>query len=319
MRRRKGASWSLVGAVGGGRRRSRAGRGRPDWEYAQTDDEEYEDLRPEDEEYEDELGDDEDDEETWQPRRRRRPTHARRLSLMDLCTPVFACAAVLPSEAGGVHPSYQQFREEVLGALQRLQTEAPRHRIETEDAAEAYYALAAFVDERVNESAWSGRGQWATEPLHRVLLGDADVGSNFFQRLSSLSNRQPAVRELFLVCLALGFRGRYADRPETAPAELGEIKQKLLRSLHPAPLEEQDVLFPEGYEPAEPIADEAPPPPRWWVGVSIGAIVLAVLIWVFLVWQAGNLPTRAIERLEKIRAAQQFPIASPARDAGVSA
>src|SRR5262245_48439046 len=62
--------------------------------------------------------------ESWDEDDLRRKPRRRQQTLMELCTPVFAYAAVLPRDAGGMHPSYGQFRNEVLTALQRIESEA---------------------------------------------------------------------------------------------------------------------------------------------------------------------------------------------------
>lgn len=281
-----------LGRLFGGRRSAHPasrGRGRVDWEAVDEvyEEEEYGEEEPGYEEYEEEA-----------PRRRpagpaRKAGPARRATLVELCTPLFGLAAILPREAGGIHPGYQQLRQEVLRALQRIESEAPQHRIEREDAAEARYALALFMDEQVAGSEWSGRVQWAGEPLNVVLLSDPEGGLNFFKHLEQLGERQREVRKIFLLCLALGYRGKYAELdPAQQAAQIGEIRQRLLRSIQ-EPLERQDVLFPEAYEPAIPLEVPAPPPPRWWLGVSVGTALVVLLVWLGLFIFAGYRPLGA--------------------------
>lgn len=245
----------------------------------------------------------------------RRPRRGARATLMDLCTPVFGYAAILPRDAGGIHPGYQQFRQEVMGALQRIESEAPEHGLDREDAREAVYALAMFMDEQVAESEWSGRPQWAGEPLHIVLLNDPEGGVNFFARLERLGDRQRAVKKVFLVCLALGFRGKFAELdPAQQAARIGEIRQKLLRSIQ-GPLDRQEILFPEAYEPAVPLEGQAPPPPKWWVVASLGTVAVAVILWLAFFWVAGRLPEPTEERLRSLAGGGRPPAESPAEGA----
>ena len=273
-------------------------RERFEWDVA-DDDEGYDDRRARSDRDEDDLDE--------APRRRRSPERAprrrERLGLMDLCTPIFGYAAILPRESEGVHPSYPQFRQEVLAALQRIESEAAGHGIDREDAAEARWALAAFLDEQIADSEWSGKAQWSTEPLYMVQLNDPQAGVNFFSRLESLGDRQRAVKEVFLVCLAMGFRGQFAELdPTQQAARIGEIRQKTIRSVHRQPLESMEVLFPEAYEPAVPIETEAPPPPRPWVIMSSAAVVLVAILYLVLYWAAGRLPHDAEKTLRKLNA-----------------
>ena len=288
--------WGLFGLGAAPRRQVRRNE-RMDWESAQ--DEEDDDSRSGGREG---YGREREEWDEPQGRRRspaRRERKRERLSLMDLCTPVFGYAAVLPRASEGSHPDYAQFRQEVLAALEKIESEAPEHGIEHEDAMEACYALSLFLDEQVAESDWVAKSQWAGEPLSVVRLQDPAGGANFFTRLESLGERQKDVREVFLLCLSLGFRGKYIDlEPTQQAAKLGEIRQKILRSIHARPLDSREVLFPEAYEPAEPLENEAPPPPRWWLFASLGAVGLAIIIYVVLYVAAGNSPKAASQALD---------------------
>jgi type VI secretion system protein ImpK len=274
-----------------------------DWDEAQE--EEYDDSEGR---YDREGASDEYDEP--RPRRRHAPPREgkrrERLTLMELCTPVFGYAAVLPRDAGGIQPGYQQFRQEVLNALQRIESEAPQHGIEREDATKAAYALSLFMDEQVGESEWTGKMQWIGEPLSIMKLQDPEGGINFFNILDSLGERQKAVKEVFLVCLSLGFRGKYAEIEDITQqsARIAEVRQKVLRTIHPSPLESRRLLFPEAYTEAIPLEDEAPPPPRWWVAASMATVAVCVLIYVLLFWSAINAPNSADAALKKVLAGE---------------
>jgi type VI secretion system protein ImpK len=278
-------------------RRSRGGRGeaRFDWD-AVDDDEPY------------------DDEEEYEERRpRRRPGRAqrkkaapKRRSLMELCTPVFGYAAVLPQDPDGEHPAYQQFRQQVVGALHNIETEAPGHGIEAEDARQACYALSLFMDTYVANSEWNAKAEWGGEPLGIMLQQDPEGGVNFFNRLEAFRDDQKEIREVYLVCLALGFRGKYAEMELNQQAtQIAEEKLRLLRQTHPVPLEKQAKLFPAAYRPAQPITDEIPPPPRWWIITSAAVVVACLLIWVLLFWVAGRTSAEPSRLLEE-RAAQSW-------------
>jgi type VI secretion system protein ImpK len=287
---------------GGSRSRGEGGRrggGRGGFDWSALDDDEadgpergggYDDY----DEYEDEPA--------RRPRRPRRqaPAARSRVTLMDLCTPVFGFAAILPRDDGatGGHPAYEPFREQVVTALNKIESEAPRHGIEIEDAKHASYALCLLMDTVVAESEWEHKDRWAAEPLHIMIQQDAEGGVNFFRRLDQFGERQKDVKEVFLVCLAMGFRGKYAEMEATQQAaQIGEIRQKLVREVHPVPLEKQRELFPKAYQPAEAIEDEVPPPPRWWMFASLGVVAGALLIWLVLFWIAGRSPEAAREEL----------------------
>lgn len=231
-----------------------------------------------------------------------RAAKRHRASLLELATPVFAYASILPRDAGGMHPGYDAFRQEVLTALQKIESEAQENAIDPEDAQDAVYALCLFLDGEVAASEWTGKIQWAEEPLYAVKLQDPEGGENFFKKLDAMGDRRRAAKEVFLVSLALGYRGKYADlEPTQQAARLGEIRQKVLRSIHRQPLDQADVLFPEAYEPAAPIENDVPPPPRWWLFASIGGVVAGLLIWLLLYVWAGKLPEAPAEKLKPVQ------------------
>jgi type VI secretion system protein ImpK len=278
------------------RRRRRDAREDYDWDYAQ-DDVEEEGGRRSGGRYSRESWDDDS--------RAKRPARGQKQSLIELCTPVFAYSSVLPRDAGGMHPTYAQFRQEVLAALQKIESEAPESGIDREDAQDAIYALSLFLDEDVATSEWTGKLQWANEPLYAVKLQDPEGGINFFRKLDEMGDRRRAVKEIFLVCLAMGFRGKYAElEPAQQAAKLGEIRQRVLRSIHPTPLDNVEELFPEAYEPAEPLIDDVPPPPKWWITASFGVVVVAVIVYAFLLWAASSAPDDPAKQLKAVTVSQ---------------
>ena len=257
-----------------------------------------------------------DDEERDEPPRRRERKRTRRrrapqrVGLMQLCTPVFGFAAMLPREgSASVQPDYQQFRTGVLQAMNEIQNGAAQHGIDTTDAADAVYALALFMDEQVAESVWTHRDTWSSQPLNAPdsLINDPMGGVNFFQRLDALHKRQRELKKILLVCLALGFRGELRELDEVHQASrLGEIRRKLIRSIHKKK-DKDDALFPEGYRAADPLADTTPPAPRWWMMLSLGTVILAALLFALLFWRAAHIPEPAAETLKRYRAAEYTP------------
>ena len=278
-------------------RRRRRSRADYDWDYAQDDADDDGERPGSGGRYTRESWDDEG--------KSQRTTRRHKQSLIDLCTPVLAYSSVLPRDAGGMHPTYAQFRQEVLTALQKIETEAPESGIDREDAQDAVYALALFLDEDVATSEWTGRLQWANEPLYAVKLQDPEGGNNFFRKLDEMGDRRRAVKEVFLVCLAMGFRGKYAElEPSQQAAKLGEIRQRVLRSIHETPLDSVDELFPEAYEPAQPLVDDVPPPPKWWITASFAIVAVAVIVYALLLWAANGAPDEPARNLKSVTVSQ---------------
>jgi type VI secretion system protein ImpK len=248
---------------------------------------------------------DEPEERPAQRRREPRRSHAprrERKTLLDLCTPVFGFIGLLPGEPEGSQPTFEDYRREVVAALQAVEKEAAEHGIDTEDAREASYAVSLLVDTRVQESAWVAKDEWLMQgALHISLHGDADAGVNFFNKLERFGDRQREVAEVYLVCLALGVRGKYAELdPQQQVEKLGEVRTRLVRDLFPDSMTKEPVLLPEGYQEAASIEDSVPPPPKWWTWASLGIIVVCFAIWLVLFLMADNLSEDAIENLQRL-------------------
>jgi type VI protein secretion system component VasF len=98
-----------------------------------------------------------------------------------------------------------------------------------------------------------------------------------------MGDRRRAANEVYLVCLAFGYRGRFAtlDQVQQA-AQLAEERQRILREIHPSPMEKLRRLFPEAYTPANSLQVRVPPPPRWWWITSGAAVFLCLVVWLVL-------------------------------------
>jgi type VI secretion system protein ImpK len=81
--------------------------------------------------------------------------------------------------------------------------------IPKEDCDHARFAIFAWVDEVILNSPWNEKGQWQRQQLQRVHFQTADAGEIFFERLNTLGPHQNYVREVYYLCLAMGFTGRY--------------------------------------------------------------------------------------------------------------
>jgi len=77
------------------------------------------------------------------------------------------------------------------------------------------YAYIAFLDETVLNSTQAMFSEWSRQPLQEEVFGEHMAGENFFRYLGDLVSRQDSTEladllEVYLLCLLLGFRGKYA-------------------------------------------------------------------------------------------------------------
>ena len=102
-------------------------------------------------------------------------------------------------------------RERTRRLLRRAEREAQDAGVSRDDAREASFAVVAFLDETIQRSAWSERGDWQQQPLQLELFDRNDAGEEVFHRLEALRSagaERADVLEVYYLCLALGFRGR---------------------------------------------------------------------------------------------------------------
>ena len=160
------------------------------------------------------------------------------------------------------------------------------------DVRYALYAVVAFVDESILNSAQPMFRDWPRRPLQDELFGGHVGGEAFFQYLQQLMTRDPSpdladVLEVYLLCLLLGFQGRYSA---TNRDELGlwtsRVREQLTRmrgGLQPlAP----DWAIPSG----EVIARTRD---RWlrrllYVGAGTLAVALALYVVYLIVLRSGS-------------------------------
>jgi type VI secretion system protein ImpK len=99
---------------------------------------------------------------------------------------------------------------------------------------EAKYALIALMDETVLSVPGACRDYWISRPMQLDYFGDNIAGNEFFTKLQNLllqTEGKKDVLEVFYLCLALGFEGKYKiSNPEERLAILDDLGRKLRRT-----------------------------------------------------------------------------------------
>jgi type VI secretion system protein ImpK len=135
------------------------------------------------------------------------------------------------------------------------------------------FALVAFLDEVILGSEWSSKESWFAFPLQMEYYNRFDAGDEFFNRLQELrqSTRQYAdTIEVFYLCLALGFRGRYQFNPEKVSPIIEDVYHDLRRVTGKS----VEPLSPHG-KPRDQIRQVAKETvPVWVIGVAAAAVGL---------------------------------------------
>jgi type VI secretion system protein ImpK len=107
------------------------------------------------------------------------------------------------------YSSPSALRSQMLGLLDGVLRDPDTKSLPPADLEEARFALVAWADEMVLKSSWSGRDDWQREPLQVQLFRTNKAGNEFYDHLAQLRPDQTAAREIYFLCLLLGFEGQY--------------------------------------------------------------------------------------------------------------
>jgi type VI secretion system protein ImpK len=196
-----------------------------------------------------------------------------------------------------VAASADAFRAQIKQLLASTDRDARRMGYDGDTARLAIYAYIAFLDESVLNSAQPMFSGWSQQPLQEEVFGDHVAGENFFRHLADLLARQDSedladLLEVYLLCLLLGFRGRYGANPGALHGITVSVQDKIRRIRGGGTL-------PFAPAWALPVNESAPAGrdpwmPKLFIALAVTA-ALALVVWVvarfLLGGAAGDLQT----------------------------
>lgn len=179
------------------------------------------------------------------------------MRLSDCFMEMIAYVAYFRSSVAKRQPSF----DEVKNTIHRLISESERAiegtSISREDYDQARFAVFAWIDETLLSSDWAEKNRWQGEQLQLGYYRTAEAGEQFFERLGAIGPHQREVREVYYLCLAMGFLGRYCHEGDEFLLEgLKTSNLKLLTgSSVGIPSLDREELFPEAYVVTDANAD----------------------------------------------------------------
>jgi type VI secretion system protein ImpK len=190
----------------------------------------------------------------------------------------------------------ETFRRRMKSALQEIEREAGTAGYGSAEIRDAEFAVVAFLDETILSSKNQKAEEWRKRPLNIELFGQAIAGDVFFDKLIDIERRPDSqhladLLEVYLLCLLLGFEGRFAP---PLGGEAFRITERLRGRI--------EGIRTIDYRLAPPLEIggeqvEAPRPAdvrwRWW---TLGALAAPVLLFLIYHW---NLSGRA-EQLNSV-------------------
>lgn len=210
------------------------------------------------------------------------PPHPRRGELALALQEGFTAAVRLRGRRQRVADA-ATFRAQAKHLLALARADAGRAGYDPAAIKAAIHAYVAFLDESVLGSGDPGLASWSGKSLQEEMFGDHNAGESFFVELDRLLAAQDSeplgdLLEVYLLCLLLGYRGRYATDRGALDARVRAAREKVARirggraplsSLWPLPADEPIAA------PRDPWAR------RLWIAAAASAALALVLYLAF--------------------------------------
>ncbi|PID40767.1 MAG: type VI secretion system protein ImpK [Proteobacteria bacterium] len=172
------------------------------------------------------------------------------MRLADCFTDLLAYTTMAVQPAGSGQASFDQVNANIRRLIADSEALCKQGGFDQTDYELARFAVFAWVDETILASGWEGKNRWLGEQLQRHYYQTSDAGKLFFERLNTIGAHQIEVREVFYICLALGFVGQYCH--EGDDYLLDQLRISNLKLLTGSSMGVPDVqkmtLFPGGYK-----------------------------------------------------------------------
>jgi type VI secretion system protein ImpK len=179
-----------------------------------------------------------------------------------------------------VHSAVAELQQELVKELRNFENRVLQRGIPQTQVRLASYALCALLDETVLNTPWGAQSSWGHQSLLVIFHKEAWGGEKFFQFLEGML-RQPAQHldliELFWLCLALGFEGRYrvmqngANQLEQVRTEVHQLIRRLRKDFEP----ELSIRWRGLRDVRNPLARYVP---LWVIAAAAGVLLVLVYL-----------------------------------------
>lgn len=172
-------------------------------------------------------------------------------------------------------------RSRVLELLKNAEGSGIKMAIPAADIKDARFAVVAFLDETIIGSEWSEKMSWIAKPLQVQLYGQAVAGKEFFERLDRIKADavlRHSVLEVYYLCLALGFKGKYQVLGAAGQNELLMQIESSFQRLNETAEKRDSRLSPHGVPGDQVVTEVKSKLPPWMIAVTAASVGLVVYI-----------------------------------------
>lgn len=179
----------------------------------------------------------------------------------------------------------EAFRRKTRTALQDVEREAVAAGYDNNDIKDTHFAVVAFLDFVILNSNQPIRSDWERRPLQEELFGHAHAGDVFFDKLNYLAERRNSTRladvlEVYLLCLLLGFQGRYSGLLGVQADAISETVRRRIEHIRGSVPSLSRGVAERDAEPA--IVARAPRSEQRFLYAMAGAVSFVVILFILL-------------------------------------
>jgi type VI secretion system protein ImpK len=218
----------------------------------------------------------------------------RRLS--EVFAPCFTL--ILQLRASSHYGESSLLRTRIKEMLDRAGRDALRAGFSPDEAGLARFALVAFIDETILSSEWEQRETWLARPLQLELFDRYDAGEEFFVRLEELRGQgtsQAELVEVYYLCMALGFKGKYQLHGQE---QLRLLIEETYAQLSRVPGFGPGQLAPNA-RPRDQVVTEVKSKLPVWV-IVVAAVAIAVLVYLGMSYYISETAASAARSLDRL-------------------
>jgi len=198
------------------------------------------------------------------------------------------------------HNDIAGLHRQMIQAIQNFENTARSKGASPEGIIAGRYAICAAIDEAVLNTPWGSGSLWSNQTMLSTFHQETSGGEKFFLILDRI-RQEPArnidLLELYTLCLAMGFEGKYRIQ-DNGRVRLDALREELFQVIRGQRGEYERELSPHWRGHAAPKNALRQQVPYWVVAALTGAVLLS--IYIGFNWILHHSAAPVVERLERI-------------------